>query len=86
MFGVGRRTVGGGGETSGRRLQRTGIAAAAPRTAPDGPPTDSEHAECTSELRRHKVVKNADIADTLQLRNVTTATIFQLSTVYIGAT
>ena len=38
--------VGGGGETSGRRLQRTGMAAAASRTAPDGPPTDSEHAEC----------------------------------------
>jgi len=39
-----RRTV-GAGETPGR-LQRTGIAAAAPRTAPDAPPTDSEHAEC----------------------------------------
>jgi len=41
-----RWTVGDGGETPGRRLQRTGIAAAAPGTAPDGPPTDSEHAEC----------------------------------------
>jgi len=40
-----RRTVGDGGGTPSR-LQRTGIAAAAPRTAPDGPPTDSEHAEC----------------------------------------
>ena len=34
------------GETSGRRRGRAGTAAAAPRAAPDGPPTDSEHAEC----------------------------------------
>jgi len=41
-----RRAVGGGGETSGRRRGRDGTAAAALRATPDGPPTDSEHAEC----------------------------------------
>ena len=39
-----RRSVGGGGETSARRRGRTGTAVTAPRAAPDGPPTDSEHA------------------------------------------
>jgi len=43
-----QRAVGGGGETSGRRGRRDGTAAAAPRATPDGPPTDSEHAECRS--------------------------------------
>jgi len=33
-----RRTVGGGGETSGRRCGRTGTAAAALRATADGPP------------------------------------------------
>ena len=45
-----RRTVGGGGETSSCRCGHEGTAAAAPflpPAAPDGPPTDSEHAECT---------------------------------------
>ena len=37
---------GGVGETFGSRRWRDGTAAAAPRAAPDGPPTDSEHAEC----------------------------------------
>ena len=45
-----RRTVGGGGETSGRRRGRAGTAAAANRAATDGPPTDSEHAECRGVL------------------------------------
>jgi len=40
------RDIGGGGETSGRRRGRAGTAAAAPLTQPDGPLTDSEHAEC----------------------------------------
>jgi len=45
-----RRTVGGDGETSGRRRGRAGTAAAGPRAATDGPPTDSEHAECNVTL------------------------------------
>ena len=41
-----QRAVVGGGETSDRRGGRDGTAAAARRATPDGPPTDSEHAEC----------------------------------------
>jgi len=42
-----RWTVGGGGETSGRRRGHAGSAAAASRAEPDGPPTDSERAKCS---------------------------------------
>jgi len=43
-----QRAVGGGGETSSRRGGHDKTAAAAPRATPDGPPTDSEHAECAN--------------------------------------